>query len=58
MGHADCDLLVDTSLSSRVGGHHAAQAVGTRLTASQGGDGIATRLAGVLRYLGIRKARI
>lgn len=57
MGHADCDLLVDAILSSDGGGHQAAQAVGTRLTASQGGDGIATRPAGGLRCLGIRKAR-
>ena len=57
VGHADCDLLVDTILSSDGGGHQAAQAVGTSLTASQGGEGIATRPAGGLRCLGIRKAR-
>ena len=57
MGHADCDLLVDAILSSDGGGHQAAQAVGTRLTASQGGDGIATRPARGLRRLGIREAR-
>lgn len=57
VGHADCDLLVDTILPSDGGGHQAAQAVGTRLPASQGGNGVATRPAGGLRCLGICKAR-